>query len=332
MTAGPGSYAMYTAPRPTTTIPYGTPGAPYSMPYGYGWGYGGPRGVGANYGAALQGVASVTAATGQYWQDIEQARISREQANQASLDTRKKQIEAELWYESIKPTAPSMAAARRQGDLEWARGEAPKTEIWAGRTLNVLMQSVLRSPNPLAGPTISLDPATIRGLNLSDKATRGNLAMAKDEGKIIWTETLQDAPFDDARNRFTKSFEAAMRSAQSGEPPARAIVNDLRNDLKQMNEKLDEIVSIIPAGRYTESSRLLRQLKDTVDGLANPRVVKSASTGWKANVHTVRDLVGHCMKNGLEFGPALDGDEAAYTAAYYAIRSYERGVMQLASR
>jgi hypothetical protein len=323
MSAAP--YTMSTAPAPT--IPYGTPGAPYSMPYGYGG-----RGRGYNYGAALQGVASATAATGQYWQDIEQARITREQANQAHLDTRKKQIEAELWYESIKPTAPSMAAAQRKADLEWARDDAPRTEIWSGRTLNVLLQSILRSPAPLSGPNIALEPATMRGLNLKDQSTRGSLAMTKDDGKIIWTETLQDAPFDAVRNHFTTGFAAATRSVLEGEAPGRSTIKELRNDLKGMRDKLDDMVGEIPPGRYTESSRLLRQLNETVDGLANPRLVKSASASWKANVHTVRDLVGHCIKNGVEFGPALDGDEAAYTTAYYAIRAYERGVMQLASR
>ena len=43
-------------------------------------------------------------------------------------------------------------------------------------------------------------------------------------------------------------------------------------------------------------------------------------------------FAGNCLKNGLQFGPAVaSGDEPAYTAAYYAIRNYERGVSALAS-
>ena len=78
----------------------------------------------------------------------------------------------------------------------------------------------------------------------------------------------------------------------------------------------------------SESRRLLNQLKETVTGLGNARVVRSLNPGWRSEVHTVAQLVGHCMRNGLSFGPAAAAeDEPAYTAAYYAIRNYERGLV-----
>jgi hypothetical protein len=62
-------------------------------------------------------------------------------------------------------------------------------------------------------------------------------------------------------------------------------------------------------------------------------MVRSLQSSWRENVRTVAELVAHCMKNGLEFGPAVaPGDHASYTAAYFAMRNYERGIWQMASR
>lgn len=299
---------------------------------GYPWGGWGMRSPGMSYGYALQGVASVTQAQGQYWQDIQKASLMREQTRQTAIDTQRKRVEYELWYEGVRPTAPKMRDAERATDLDWARKDPPNSEIWSGRTLNTLLKSILASPAPTRGPTLSLEAETIKGLNLTDKTTRGNLSLAKDEGKIDWTESLQEAAFDDMRDSFTKHFQAALKSANEGKSPTRTELGELRSDLKRMDEKLDDLVRDLPPSRYIESRRLLNQLKDTVKGLSNPRVVKNASNEWKKNVSTVGDLVNHCLKHGLEFGPAVaSGDEAAYTAAYYAIRSYERGVTQMST-
>src|SRR5690349_8270286 len=65
-------------------------------PPGYG-GYNppayGPGGYGYGVGQALQGNAALTNATGQYAQQVEGARLMREQAEQAKLDTKKKAID-----------------------------------------------------------------------------------------------------------------------------------------------------------------------------------------------------------------------------------------------
>jgi hypothetical protein len=284
-------------------------------------------------GATLQGLASLTSAQGQYWNQIQQARITREQSRQANLDTRRKEIEFELWYESVKPTAGKLATKEKADALDWARNHAQHTEIWSGSTLNVLLKSIMASPSPGRGPNITLDEATLRGINLTDRTSRGNLSLAKDEGKIAWPEALQEAVYDESRDRFSKNFERAMKEVADGSQPPVALLRDLRADLKTLNDKLDDQVRDLSPSRYIESRRLLNKLNDTVKGLSNPRICKACHANWKKNVQTVSDLVAYCMKNGLEFGPsAAPGDEPCYTAAYYALRSYERETVLMASR
>jgi hypothetical protein len=341
--AGYNPYVNPVNPAPTIVVntppPSYTSGSPYSVStapsyggYSPGFfpGYVGNLGLagpGIGAGAAMQGAAALQSSTGQYWNSIEQARITREQSRQAHIDTERKQVEWERDYERMKPTAITMRDAQRATDLNWARNDPPRTEIWSGQTLNVLLRSIRDSDAPTRGPNIYLDPETLRGLNLTDMTTRGSLAMAKDNGKIEWTDALMEKPFDEVRNRFSKNFDKAISLASSSEPPDRALIGDLRSDLKTINDKLDDRVTDLPASQYIEARRVLNKLSDAIKGLSNSRVVRSCNCSWKKTVHTVADLVAYCMKNGLQFGPAVaSGDSPCYTAAYYAIRSYERGV------
>jgi len=299
--------------------------------YGYG-GYGYPMSrtgsALAGYGQTLQGAASVASAMGGYHQDIEQAKMTRQQVQQMSIDTRRKQIEYEMWYEGVRPTAPKMIEKERQTDLQVAREGAPYSQITSGYTLNVLLQSVLRAGTPLAGPNISLELFTVNGLNLTPPRTQGSLALAKDEGRIEWTEALQDSSYDTIRDNFSKTFTAALKEAESGMPPDRATLNELRGGLKLIDDQLEGQVRDLPPSRYIESRRLLNKLKDTIRGLSDRRITSAASSGWRQSTRTVRDLVAYCQKQGLEFGPAMaSGDDQAYNAAYFALRAYERGVV-----
>src|SRR5436190_1888321 len=82
-------------PPSSTAMPYVGGYYPGSMPWGYG------RGMSTGY--ALQGLASVTQAQGEYWNQIESARMSRENVRQTQIDTRRKQVEWELEYEKLRP-------------------------------------------------------------------------------------------------------------------------------------------------------------------------------------------------------------------------------------
>jgi hypothetical protein len=311
--------------------PYTSTAAPaFAPPFYPGYGY--PTYV-PPAAANLQAVASLTSATGQYWKDIQQARITREQSRQMSLDTKRKQIEFELWYEGVRPTAPKMAAAEAASDLEWARNNPQNTEIWSGRTLNVLLKSILTTPDPTRGPSISLEPHVVRGLNITDGTTRGNLALAKDDGLINWPEALQAASFDAVRDSFSKNFTTAIQSVNSGMVPPIPVVRDLRGDLKMISDKLDDQARDLSPDQFIESRRLVNKLNETVRGLGTPRICKSCNDGWRKNVHTVSDLVGYLKNNGLQFGPAMTPtDYAAYSAAYLALRNYERSTVLTASR
>jgi hypothetical protein len=226
-----------------------------------------------------------------------------------------------------------MRRAELKSDLDWALLDPPQTEIWSGRTLNVLLKAVLDLPTPTRGPNIDLDQ-NVNGLNLTDNTTRGNLSLAKDDGRITWPEALQEEAFDTPRDAFAKNFNEAIKAVNSGQDPGVRAVRELRKELQTMEDTLDGQVATLVPGRYTEARRLLNQLKDQIKGLSDPRLVKGCCSAWRKNVRTVAELVAHCQKNGLQFGPAVaPSDYPCYTAAYYSLRSYYRGLSyQLSAR
>lgn len=331
-THSPYAYPQYHAPAvaPVTSSPAVISASPYVLGGGFpGFGLGlAGAGPGVGYGAAMQGLASYTQAAGQYQGQIQDARMTREQVRQTQLDTKRQQVEYELWYEGVRPTAPKMIQAERRTDLDWARNDPPRTEIWSGKTFNVLYRSITGAVNPLGGPTIRIEPDILRGLNFNDGTTRGTLSLVKDTPKIEWTEVLQEKPFDDVRDRFVKSFNAALKIAEEGTTPSREVMGELRGDLKAVDDKLEDMVRDLSPDQYIESRRLLNQLNNTVRGLTNPRVVRASQQSWKKDINTVADLIGYMMRNGLQFGPtAAPGDEPSYTAFYFVLRSYERGLV-----
>lgn len=323
--------ALTVAPRAPTTMM----AQPFMWGGGFMPGYYSPWGVRENaYGAALQGMASLTAATGQYYQDIQQARITREQSRQMHMDTQRKQLQLEMDYERYyRPTSAKLITQQREQDLDWARKGPPTSEIWSGAALNTLLQSILRSPAPTAGDPVMLSEAALNALHLTDGTTRANLALARDAGKINWPDALDTAAFDADRDRFSQNFATATTYAQSGKMPERAMIREMRDDLKRMESRLEDQVRDISPTDFILARRMLNQLRDNVQGLSNPQVVKGASRDWRRNVRSVSDLVAHCKANGLEFGPAVaPGDQAGYTAAYYSMRQYERSVQALTAQ
>ena len=249
------------------------------------------------------------------------------------MDTAKKRLNLEMDYEDLKERSfRQREVASRRAVLEKARIDPQAGEIWSGSTLNVLLSSVLSSPSPTRGPNIPLSQDTLSGLNMTEGVGGGSLAMAKDDGKIEWTDTLMEGSFDTARNQFGEIFSRAMKSARQGEEPNRSTLAELRTNLKSLEGQLDDQVASLSPTSYIESRRLLNKLKEGVKGLSTSSTLASANTSWKRNIRSVADLVGYCQEKGTKFGPAaVSGDRSRYQAAYYAMRAYERGTVQLAA-
>jgi hypothetical protein len=311
---GVGGYGLSTAP--------GGGGMPF--PYQYNPGYGIRQDPMNGY---LTGVASVTSATGQYWKDIQSARLTREEARRSSFETTRKQIELQRWYEAQKPKTQDIIDSTVKSDLDRARKDAPMTEVIAGKSLNDLLNNVRKLGRLTRGPNIQLEEETLKHINLTSPAVSGNVGLLKDGGKITWPLSLQEKQFEVIRTRLSRNIEQAVDAIKTNDGKVEArLLLDIEADRKALAELVKNSQDDLTIGQYLEAQRFMGQLSAAVNALKDPQVKKYFSNTWNAKGKNVAELMEHMKTEGLNFGSAGPGDEAAYMALYYALREFESGL------
>jgi hypothetical protein len=304
------------------------PGSPFGGygPAGYGISYPAEAGPGLGYGAALQGLAGYTRAEGKYRGEVQSARITREQSRQAALETQKRRIQFEQWYDSVRPTAPGMIAAERAAEVELARTRPGEAEVLSGRALNVLLKSIQSAGSLDRGPNVGLAESTLEHVNVTGGTSAGNVGLLKDGVKLAWPETLQEARFATVSKRLTRNLQLAVSTLKDHEPVPSATMKDVRGDFRALNDKLNESADDLSPSQYIEARRFLNQLGASIKALADPRAANYFDDAWKARGKNVAELVAHLTWEGLTFAPAAPGDEPGYRALYQALRAFEGGL------
>jgi hypothetical protein len=223
--------------------------------------------------------------------------------------------------DSRRLTASDLSDREARADLAMARS-ATGPEVWSGRALNVLLRSLVHKGNLNRGPNIPLEPSVLRGINLNDKSSRGNLGLLKGGAELNWPAGLQDDKFKAARDGLEGRLRAAARQLKEDESAQPATLRALRGDYRALSEALDSNVRAMPPTEYIGARRYLNQVQDAIKALAGPRAAHRgpAGTGYAG------DLVDHMARHGLAFAPAVPGDEAAYTALHRALLAFEAGL------
>jgi hypothetical protein len=321
---GAGTGALVTDPyagggSTLSTVPggggYGGSGNGYMNPY-YPTYYPNPT------ESVYKGAAEYMRGEADYYKGIQQAKLLREQARQAAADTRKRLLQEEIDFERMRPKAPDLRAREERADRDLAQ-RATGPEVWSGRALNSLLRSVAEKGG--RGPSIPLEEDTLKGLNLTDKSSRGNLGVLKNAGALRdlrrWPSALQEEQYEEPRKRLARNLRMAAEALKDRDAPDRATLQDLKADYNALSKDLESSVGDLSPSQYIEARRFLGQVRDAIRGLSDP---KAAS--WAPRGQTVGELVDYLRSNGLEFAPATEGDERAYNALYQALRAFERSL------
>src|SRR5262245_36329439 len=249
--------------------------------------------VSSPVGGTLRGLADLTAAQGQYLKDIKTARILREQSRQMALETRRQMLEAQLEYERLRPTAADFARTGQQAELEWARNFAQNTEIWSGSTLNVLLDSIIRSGRTNQGPTFPLDDDLLGCINVTYQGSRANGGLFKNDGNLVWPEALEGEAFDALRGRFTKFWDRARREVKKGGGVERATLRDLQRERDALSARLGEEAGDLTPTEFIQARRSLNQFRDALRALEETRSGRPLFHDLRGQVQTVAELAEH---------------------------------------
>jgi hypothetical protein len=251
-----------------------------------------------------------------------------------ALETQRKEIEFEIWRERVRPTAPKLIALENQTNLDEARNYASPTRIWSGEALNQLLQSILKADRLSRARSSELQEDVLKHINLTDKASRGNVGLLKPladrekRAELPWPDVLRDGPFSET----SKELEVKLRNAVDQLKDLRKVEPRVLRDadalFKILTDKLNTSADDLSPAQYIEAKRFLNQVGQAIRGLKSPRAANYFTDLWKARGKNVAEVVENMRKEGLVFAPATSGDEAAYNALYVALRNFESGLQE----
>jgi len=315
--AGP---AGYPAQASLSTNPYSSTGgydsgAYYSNPY---TSYTDP------VSGYLRGAADVTNAQARFLESRQRALLTQQQVEQAKIDTRRRIFEEWMYERANTPTMQDNLEKAQAYEVRRSRNGATVTEIMSGKALNDLLTDAAKLQATAMGPQLALDEDTIKHINVTSKAG-GNIGLLKNEGQLSWPQALRGAAFEAARKQLDQLAPDAVKQAQFGKVDP-GTVQDMAAGVKKLHDELGREVFDLPPSQYIEAVRYLRHLDEALKVLGRADAAAYFTPKFAAKGKTVAELVKNMAAAGLQFAPAVPGDEAYYVALHNALASYDTGL------
>jgi hypothetical protein len=104
------------------------------------------------------------------------------------------------------------------------------------------------------------------------------------------------------------------------------VLEGLDRGLKGLEESLVKGRGERPVAQFIEAKRYLIQFKDGIVVLKGPMAGRFVDGTYTAKGKSVADLTAHMARHGLEFAPAVAGQESAYQSLWESLRAYRRGL------
>jgi hypothetical protein len=290
------------------------------------------------YGGYLRGGADVINAQGRFLINNQQAYLTREQVRSERIANRHKIFDEYLYEHEKTPTSEEERQRRQLEQLNRSRNNPPLTEIWSGKALNDILADLRKLPAkaPAAGELVNLqqlpfDEDGLKHINVTQGA--GNIGLLKNEGRLNWSGALGGAEYKEQRERINSLAQAAVRQAEFNGRVDPGTITQLSNDADSLQRQLRKNSGDLPFALYTEAKTFLSNLDDAISALRQPDVGNHFTGKFALKARTVPELVALMTQQGLQFAPAVPGDQPAYVALHQALANYDVAAQaQTASR
>ncbi len=302
-----------TSVNPSYLGPYDPMSYPYYNPYSYGIG---------PVGGALIGLADLHRAQGTVIMNVEQARIIRQQAIQAKLDTQRKRFELDMYIKANTPTFTEEQTKIARNTLKRIHSHSMPAEIASGKALNLMLDDVRKFPNrKLAFEQITLSEDVLMQLNVS--ASNVGLGVLRNDGRVSWPLSVQEVLTAEQMKTLEVQAQALVQGAVKGKIDPN-VFRDFGAELDRIYDNVVKRVNELAGPQYLETKRFLNDLKDARTALDKGE----AQRQWQyqkfvAGGKSIQDVVDFMITKGLTFAPATAQDEAAYRAFYSAMVAFD---------
>jgi hypothetical protein len=256
----------------------------------------------------------------------EQARVTREKANQAKLDTKRQAFDEAMYEKANTPTYTETLTQEKAQILTRVMNFPVKSEITDGKSLNIMLPYLqdLTAHGAMGSP-VPLPQSIINQLNISGSGT-SSVGMLRDGGRVDWPLGLQGKN----QKSLDKLLPEAYSAAASGKLSPK-LMKEVRTELKTMRETLrkqcqnDEI----DTSSYLQAIEFYNALETSVNALERPDAKKQLGGAYSPRARNVQELLDFMSDNGLKFAPATPGNEAAYQATHDAFVRYGRNAQSV---
>ncbi|MCI0380746.1 MAG: hypothetical protein L0215_24445 [Gemmataceae bacterium] len=294
------------------------PGYPYPYP---------PTYPGFGPGGYLQGQASVINASGDLMVKQEQARVEREKANQAKLDTQKKSFDQRLYEKMLTPAYGEVASRDQALLLKRIMTNPMQAEITSGKAHNIMLPYLTNvALQGIQGPPIMLDQQQMRYINVTTTGEGGfNLGILRDGGHVKWPMALRGSPTQKKLDKLLPDAVAAVANDSFDLKTYKELTKDVAKLTDELRTKFHK--EEIDGGLYLDGKRFMDSLESAVRGLAEPTASKTLQGSFAATGRTMPELVTNMAQKGLKFAPANPGNDTPYFALYNAMIAYSNGAV-----
>jgi hypothetical protein len=278
------------------------------------------------YGGYLSGASQVINAQGGYLKDVQQAYLTKEQVNQAKIQSKRAAFDEWMYEKANTPTLEEQREQERIQNVLRSRNNPPATEIWSGKALNDLLQDLQqRGAAGAHGPPVYLNQELLKEVNVTVGTTTAGLGVLKNDGKLQWPLALADDRYAATRKQTEDLAAQAVKQAQSGAVNPKTL-QDLIGSVNKLQGQLKDNAANIEPNQYIKAKRYLNDLNASLTTLQDPNATKYFSKQWTAQGNTVAELVQYMTAQGLKFAPATPGDEAAYNMLQRQLATYQAGI------
>ena len=270
-------------------------------------------------GNALQGNAAGIDSIGQLFVYPERARIERERAAQARLDTRKRTLNEILYEKAMTPTYGEEKALDENKKVQRMMTTPSSIEIAEGKTLNQFLPFIQHLVSKGAhGPPVPLDPYALSRIAITMAENGPNVSLIRQE-PISWPLPLQNP----VQQKLAAVLKVAVAQATKSDLQP-AIYNEVVSLQKQLSEDFTRRFQAdeASAGDFLLATPFLETLEANIAALGQPGVNRLLDGSYSARGSNVPELVAYMIGNGLTFAPAAPGNEAAYHGLHNAFVSY----------
>jgi hypothetical protein len=294
---------------------------------GTGQPYGGDNGGGFDGGAGvLNGSANIIDSQGRLMISNEQATLLQEDVKRQRLRNQRAMFDEWLYERGNTVTLEQLRQDGRQLELTRARNTPPLTETLSGRSLNRLLDHLVKLQGQTGpAPSVPIDAEVLQQVHVTLSGDGIGLSLLREGGKLNWPTALHNLPPEQETGAVRDEVNVLLKEAVSWAERGRKdplLLKQLGRDVDQLETMLKKQVRALPLTDYLEAKRYLSDLGDMLKVFHRPDVANYFNGRARVKGRTVHEVVEYMATHGLHFAPAGPGDEPAYVALQRAFTAY----------